>query len=174
MLPLLATSFSEPGKFSFYNVVLFIHIASAIVAFGVTFAYPIIGPIARREFPQSLPFVHAFQHKIGQRLITPAATLLLLAGIYLAAEGPYDFGDGFVSAGLAIIVILLGLGGAFFSPHEGRAAALAERDLAAAREGPVQFSDEYLAVARRIATVGAGASLLVLVAVFLMVIKPGV
>ena len=171
---LLATSFSEPGKFSFYNVVLFIHIASAIVAFGVTFAYPLIGPIAQRNFPQSLPFVHTFQHKLGQRLITPAATLLLLAGIYMAAKGPYDFSDAFVSAGLAIVLVLLGLGGAFFGPHEVRAAALAERDLAAAREGAAQFSDEYRAVAVRIAAVGAFANLLVLAAVFLMVIKPGV
>ena len=47
MLAPLATSFAEPGKVTFYNVVLFIHIAAAVVAFGVTFGYPIIGVVAQ-------------------------------------------------------------------------------------------------------------------------------
>lgn len=162
------------ANLSFYNVVLFIHISAAVIAFGVTFAYPLIGIYVTRKEPRMLPTQHRIQARLGQLLITPAATVLLIAGIYLGAQGPYKFGSTWIGAGIIIIVVLLGLGGAFFAPHERRAAQLAERDLAAAPPGgDVVFSAEYDAVAKRIAIVGSAANLLILVAIFLMTIKPG-
>jgi hypothetical protein len=75
---------------------------------------------------------------------------------------------------LVILITLLGLGGAFFSPNERRAADLASRDVAAAApDGPVTLSPEYAAVASRLALVGALSSGLVLVAIFFMAAKPG-
>jgi uncharacterized membrane protein len=174
MLSLLATSFQEPGKVTFYNLVLFVHISAAIIAFGVVFTYPVTVPLAQRAFPRHLPAVHRMQRAVGQRIITPAAILILLAGIYLAAKGPYDFGEGFVSAGIALVIIILGLAHAFFIPTEGRAAELAERDLARSGEGEPQLSDEYEQLGRRLAVVGGLTNLLILAAVFLMVVKPGV
>lgn len=41
-MSLLATAFNEADKISFYNVILFVHISAAVLAFGVTFAYPVI------------------------------------------------------------------------------------------------------------------------------------
>jgi hypothetical protein len=162
------------ATFSFYNVVLFVHISAAVIAFGVTFAYPILGIFIARNAPRSLPALHRAQARIGKLLITPAATVLLAAGIYLAAQGPYKFSSVWIGGGLVIIVVLLGLGGAFFAPSEQRAAELAERDIAAAPAGgEVTFSAAYEAVQRRVAMVGALASTLVLVAIFLMTIKPG-
>lgn len=70
-------------------------------------------------------------------------------------------------------MVLLGLFGAFFTPTERRAAELAQRDIDAANGGEVRFSTEYEAVARRLQIVGASASVLVLVAVFLMVTRLG-
>lgn len=174
MLFHLATSLSEPGKVSLYNVVLFVHIAAAIVAFGVTFAYPLIyASLSRPANRRHLAWFHEVEEQIGKKVITTAATVILLAGIYLTSNGPYDFGSTFASIGLAIIIVLLGLGGAFFAPTERRATELAARDIAAAGDGEVELSDEYQAVAKRLATVGGLSSLLVLVAVFLMVVKPG-
>ena len=50
MSTLLATSFQVPGELSFYNLVVFIHIAAAVVVFGALFAYPVffrIGIVSR-------------------------------------------------------------------------------------------------------------------------------
>ena len=169
----LATSFQEPDTVSFYNIVVFIHITAAIVAFGVTFAYPIVDAVLHRPGNlQHLAWWHRTQVEIGQKLITLSASVLLLAGLYLAAAGPYDFGSTFVSIGIVIVVVLLGLGGAFFAPRERKAAELAERDVAASDGGEVKLSAEYEAVAGRLRIGGIASSLLVLVAVFVMVMKP--
>jgi uncharacterized membrane protein len=169
----VATSFQEPNTISFYNIVVFIHISAAIVAFGVTFAYPIVDAILHRPGNlQHLAWWHGVQGELGKKLITISATVLLIAGIIMAASGPYDFGKPFVSIGLVIIIILLGLGGAFFGPTERKAAELAKRDIAAAADGEVKLSAEYEAVAARLRTVGIVSWVLILIAVFVMVIKP--
>jgi uncharacterized membrane protein len=172
---LLALSYQEPGKVTFYNVVLFVHIAAAVVAFGVTFAYPFFNAALRKGYLQATPYLHHTQGVIGKLLITPAAVVILVAGIYLAAKGPYDFGDGFVGAGTVIIVILLGLGGAFFSRKEDRLFELATQAVAAAAGGgEVVFGEEYERTSKQVEVVGMLSSALVLLAVFLMVVKPGV
>ena len=157
----------------FYDVVLSLHIAAIVIAFGVTFAYPIIGVYVTREHPRFLPVLHSTQERIGKFLITPAATIALLAGFYLASDRDY-MGKVWVVVPLIILVALLGLGGAFFGPQEKRASDLAARDVAAASaDSPVTLSPEYQSVATRIAQVGALANVLILVAIFFMTAKPG-
>jgi uncharacterized membrane protein len=139
----------------------------------VTFAYPIVDAILHRPGNlQHLGWWHRVQGEMGQKLITLSASVLLVAGIYLGAAGPYDFGDTFVSIGIVIIVALLGMGGAFFAPRERKAAEIAERDIAAAAGSEVKLSSEYEAVAQQLRIGGIIASVLVLLAVFLMVNKP--
>jgi len=169
----LATSFYEPDKITFYNVVLFVHIAAAVIAFGGTFTYGLVQAVVMRpEQRRHVAFWHRLQHEIGNKVITPAAVVILLAGIYLAAEGNFDFSTAFVKIGVVAIIVLLGVGHAFFSPTEVRAAEAAERDIAAAGSGEVEFGPEYEALAKRLAGVGIAANLLVLAAIFVMVIKP--
>jgi uncharacterized membrane protein len=169
----LATSVQQPDTVTFYNIVLFIHILAAIAAFGVTASYPIVDAALHRPGNlQHLPWWHRMQTEIGRKVITGGATVLLIAGIYLAAAGPYDFGSTFVSIGIIIIVILFGLGGAFFAPTERKAAELAERDIAASAGGEVKLSPEYEAVAGRLRVAGITSTVLVVLAVFLMVNKP--
>lgn len=67
------------------------------------------------------------QAQIGRLLITPAATLALVSGLYLAGDRGY-FDRIWVQVPMAILIVLLGLGGAFFSPDERRAADPARRD----------------------------------------------
>jgi uncharacterized membrane protein len=169
----LATSVQAPDTVSFYNVVVFIHISAAVIAFGVAFAYPLVDAVLHRPGNlQHLAWWHRVQGEIGQKLITSAATVLLVAGIYLAEAGPYGFSDTFVTLGMVIIAALLGLGGAFFAPTERKAAELAERDIAAAAGGEIKLSAEYEAIAQRLKIVGIVSVVLVLIAVFVMVVKP--
>jgi hypothetical protein len=151
----------------FYDIVVFIHIAAVVTAFGVTFVYPLIVPLTQRSAPDKLPWLHHLQGEIGRKIITPSAAVVLLAGLYIAlsGDGPFDMKDWWVGFGLVAILVLLGLGGAFFAPRERRLAELAERDLAAGK-----LSEEYEALAVQVARVGAFASLLVLVTVLFMVL----
>ena len=169
----IATSFYEPDKLTFYNVILFVHVSAAVIAFGGTFGYGLVGAILSRPGQaRNIPFWHRVQHELGRKTITPGALVLLAAGIYMAAVGNYGFDNAFVSIGIVIVIVLIGLGHAFFSPTEVRAAEIAERDIKAAGEGEVTLSAEYQALAKRLAAVGALGGFLILAAVFLMVIKP--
>jgi hypothetical protein len=162
------------ASLSFFQVVLFLHIAAVVLAFGVTFAYPIIGTVVQKTAPRSLPGVHRAQVAVGQRLITPMATLVLLTGIYLAAKYPGGnvFSEWWVSFPLLAILVILGLAGAFFIPHDRRMAELAERDVAAAGSGEVALSAEYEGLAKRVAIVGTLTDVLILAVIFVMVVGP--
>lgn len=155
----------------FYDVVLSVHIAAIVIAFGVTFAYPVLIPFLARHHPRTMPAIHQAQDRIGKLVMTPAATVALLAGAYLASDRDY-WSELWVNIPLVILIVVLGLGGAFFAPHERKAAQLAARDVAAAADGEVAWSEEYQAISRRIAAVGALTSGLVLVALFFMTTKP--
>lgn len=148
-----------------YSVVLSVHVMAVVLAFGVTFAYPIMGPFVAKNHPGSLRALHELQERVGKFLITPAATVALGTGIYLASDRDY-FDQIWVQVPMGILIFLLGLGGAFFSPQERKAAELAPA------EGQPP-TPEYLAVVGRVAKVGSLASLLVLTAIFFMVAKPG-
>jgi hypothetical protein len=156
----------------FYDLVVFTHVAAVVVAFGVTFVYPLIVPFTQHEQPRRLPYLHRLQDLIGRRVITPAASIVLLSGLYLAlsGEGVYDFGAWWVGFGLVTILVVLGLGGAFFAPRERRLAELAERDVAAAGDGEVRLSREYEVGARQLAVVGAAVDALILLTILFMVL----
>jgi uncharacterized membrane protein len=156
----------------FYDVILALHIAAIVVAFGVTFAYPIIGIYVTKAEPRFLPVLHTAQERVGRMLIAPAGGVALLAGFYLASDRDY-MGKIWVIVPLVILVGLLAAGGAFFGPSEKRAAELSRRDVGAAGDGAVTLSPEYTAVAGRIARAGLAANVFILVAIFFMTAKPG-
>ena len=163
------------AEISFYNFVLFVHIAAVVLAFGVTFSFPLVMTYARRNDERHMAFYHRMQSLIGRRLIGPLGTLVLLAGVYLALEGPYDFGDPWIGSTLLLLIIIMGLGGGFLGPREARLAELADRDLAASpSDGAVRFSDDYERGFRQVRNVTLLLNALVLIAIFLMVTKPGV
>ncbi len=156
----------------FYDVVVFLHIAAVVIAFGVIFTYPLIVPFARRHDARALPYLHRIQGHIGKWVISLGGTLVLLAGLYLAisGDGGFDFGDWWVGFGLLSILLILGLGGGFFAPTERRLAELAERDVAQAGSGPANMSAEYEALLHRWQIVVNAMCGLVLLTVLLMVL----
>ena len=155
---------------AFYQVVLAIHIMAVVVAFGVTFAYPLFDVIGHRLDPRAIPWYHRMQVLIGQRLISPGLAVVLIAGIYLASK-LHQWGQFYVQWGLAVAIVLGALGGLFFAPRERRLAELAERDVSASAGAEVTWSEEYLTTRRLNAIVGSASSLLVLVTVYLMTVQ---
>jgi uncharacterized membrane protein len=162
------------AEISFYNLILFIHIAAVVLAFGVTFAFPIVMAVARKRYERHMGFYHRVQALIGSRLIGPLGGLVLLAGLYLAIKGPYEFGDPWIGITLLLLIIILGVGGGFLGPREERLADMAERDIAASpAEAAVRFGSDYQQTFNQVRTVTLALNALILLAIFLMVTKPG-
>jgi uncharacterized membrane protein len=153
--------------FTFYDVVLSVHILAVVVAFGVVFAYPVVDAVLKTSGIQ-LAALHRLHVALATRLVQPAMTVVLLAGLYLAVDRDV-LGKPWVGGPLAILVVLFGLTGAVLVPTDKRLAELAERDAKAGGEP----SADYLAESRKADVVGSIALLLVVVAIFLMVAKPG-
>ena len=153
---------------TFYDISVFVHVSAVVVGFGATFAEAVMFPVAMKTGKQHLPYVHRLQLAINLRLATPALVLIIITGIYQTSDR-WEFSDSWISATFLIALILGGMNGAYFIPSDRRLAPMAERELA--ETGDV--SDEYLSQARRQGMIGALAGVLVLLAIFLMVTKPG-
>jgi uncharacterized membrane protein len=152
-----------------YSISVFIHVAAVVIGFGATFAESIMFPVAIKAGKHHLPYVHRLQLTINQRFAGPALGLILLTGIYQTADGDWEFGSFWISATFVIALILGALNGAYFIPSDRRLGPMVERDLADGGE----LSQEYQQQARRQGMFGALAGVLVLIAIFLMVTKPG-
>jgi len=157
---------------TFYTFVLAAHIASIVIAFGVTFAYPVMYAVGMSREKRSMPGFHRIQDSVGKFVITPFLALALLCGIYLASKLKV-WSDFYVQWGLGVIILLGALGGAFFAPQERKLAELAERDIAAAGDGEVVWSAEYNAIRNRVAIVGYIANILILLTIYFMTAQTG-
>jgi hypothetical protein len=150
-----------------YSVGLFIHVLAVVLAFGPTFGYAFIFSIVP-QYPKATPALMAGVQKIDRYLVNPGMIVLLLAGIYLLAEGPWKGSEAFIGVGIVAILALFGLQHGFFQPQTRKARQLAERDL----ETGDTLSDEFLGVSQRLGQVGGIAGLIVVVTIFFMVVKP--
>lgn len=161
-----------PSALLLYEVVLALHIAAVVVAFGVTFAYPIIFTVFSRQDPRALAALHRAELAVGQRLIQPGLAVVLVAGIYLASKLEV-WSSFYIQWGMGAVIVLGGLGGLFFTPTARRLIELAERDVAAAGAGEVTLSAEYQRLYKRLIVVGSLSSLLVLVTIYFMTTHTG-
>jgi predicted integral membrane protein DUF2269 len=150
-----------------YSVGLFIHILAVVLAFGPTFGYGFLFSVMPK-YPRSTPALLASVQKIDRFLVNPSMIVLLLAGIYLLAEGPWKGSEAFIAVGFAAIVVLFGLQHGFFQPQVRKAKALAERDL----ESGDALGGEFQAISSRLGLVGSLSGLIIAVAIFFMVTKP--
>jgi len=156
---------------SFYDLVLGIHVTAVVIAFGCTFALPIMFAVGARRDPRSLPVLHRIEYTLERILVNGGLVLVLLAGIYLASDGKH-WSEFFVQWGLGAVVVIGAVVGAVLIPTAKRAEQIAERDLAAAGGGEPSMSEDYRALVRRLSTVGTLLSVLVVVTILIMAVKP--
>ena len=159
-----------------YDISVFVHVAAVVVGFGATFATALTFPVAFSLDTRHLPYVHALGLAISRYMATPALVIVLVTGIYQVAESEagYDFGDPWISATFAIVIVLGGLTVAYFVPSDRKLGAMVAREAEAAPPGgEVTLSEDYRRQARTQGVVGALTGVLLLVAIFLMVVKPG-
>lgn len=153
----------DPG----YKIGVFLHILAVVVAFGPTFGYGLFFSVAP-QFPRAAPAILNGLQRTDRYLVNPGMIVVLLAGIYLLVDGPWETSDAFIGVGFLAIFALLGLQHGFFQPQTRRALELAERDLKAGDT----LSEEFNAVGQRLGKVGGLAGLIVVVAIFFMTYKP--
>ena len=151
----------------FQQVVLAIHIAAVVVAFGVTFAYPFFGAVGSRMDPRAMPWFHRMQQAIGRRLVSPGLGLVLIAGVILASD-EHQWKHFYVQWGIGAAIVLGALEGTVMTRSEGKLAELAERDVQTAGTGEVRWSSEYETLSRRTGAIGGLMGLIVIVTVFFM------
>ena len=155
--------------FNLYSISLWIHISAAVVGLGATFALAVGFPLALKLDARYLPFVHHLSRTVNQRLASPALLILIITGVYQGIDAD-AMDQPWIGATFLIALILGGLQGAYFVPTDKKLAALAEKELAG---GATTLSADYQRQAQREGGIGALAGVLIIVAVLLMVTKPG-
>jgi hypothetical protein len=163
-----------PLAITSYETALFIHITAVMVGFGATFAESVMFSVAMRLNPRHLPYVHRLQLTLNQFFALPALVIVIASGFYQVSEGNWELGDFWLSATFAIVIVIGALNLFYFIPADKRLGPMVERELAEAGDGEVTLSQEYQRGAIREGIVGSISGVLLVLAVLLMVDKPGV
>jgi hypothetical protein len=156
----------------FYEVVLALHILAVVIAFGATFAYPVLLGVVAKSDTRALPALYRALHAISQRVIMPGVAAILVFGIYLASH-LHLWSSFFVQWGLGVVIVIGAVEGAYLGPREKRLIEVADQDVAAAGEGPVSFSTEHDSLVRLIGLIGALMDLLVIITIYFMATHTG-
>ena len=165
-----------PLAVSSYELSVFVHVTAVVVGFGATFAESVMFPVAMKMSPRHLPYVHRLQLTLNQFFAVPALLIVTGTGIYQVIEGNWDWGDLWISGTLTIIVILALLNIAFFIPTDRRLLPMIEREISDAGPGEIQLSQlsaEYQRWGRLEGLIGSLMGILLVVAIYFMVTKPG-
>jgi uncharacterized membrane protein len=110
-----------------YELLLFVHIASVVTWVGgnITVQLVALRALASGE-PARMAGIAADADWIGKRVYTPAALLVLGAGIWMVLEADLGFGRGWIIVGLAGFAFSLIIGATFNGPESARIGRLIE------------------------------------------------
>jgi hypothetical protein len=157
---------------AFFEVVLALHILAVVIAFGATFAYPVLLGVITKADTRALPALYRAFHAISQRVIMPGLAAIVIFGIYLASH-LHVWSAFYVQWGLGVAIVIGAVEGMVLGPSEKRLIAVADAELAAAGDGPVTAGTEHQALVRRVGAIGAVMDLLVVVTIYLMATHAG-
>ena len=149
---------------SYRTFLLAVHIASVAAWLGANLVQAVLSPRFAKEPPAVAAAWTRQQMWLGERYYNLAGALIAVTGVLLVLDGPWDFSDGFVLVGIAVIVVGGFLGVLAFTP-------LAKSRLAGLESGDTAAAD---AAQGRIIPLAVLDTILVLTAVVAMVHKWGV
>jgi uncharacterized membrane protein len=152
-----------------FPYVLFLHVFGAILAFGPTFAFAIIGAMGGAE-PQHANFATRVSERISERLVTPLAIFQGITGVLLIVLSGRDLlAARWLLLGIVLYVVALAYSLFIQKQHVKKVIELTSAPPPPDATGPPPgLREEVGAVQRGGMILGA----LVTVIVFLMVIKP--
>lgn len=149
-------------------VLLLIHVAGAIIGFGPTFTFAILGPMAGKAGPQGgLALLEAME-AIEKKLVVPVAMVFQpLSGLALIFLSDYNvkfFSHYWLWVGIILYAI------AFYLGIFGQNKRLA-RMIELAKAGPP--TPEFIATGKKVGQMAPILTVLIVVVIVLMVTKPG-
>ena len=153
-----------------FRLFLFLHVTGAIVAFGPGFAAAVAGAMVAKE-PQHANFFARQQLAVGTRLVTPAALSMAITGILMIAVLGWSSIVGnrlWLPVAIVLYVIAIVYSVAVQAPGGRKLVELTATPPAPGSPPP----PELPATAKRVRQGGIFLSVLVLIIVFLMVVKP--
>ena len=106
---------------SYYEILLFLHIATAIVWLGSGFFLQML--IFRAESSGDRGLTQGIASNSGwlaQRIFIPASLAVLILGVLLTIEGPWSFGDLWIVLGLVGYAVSFLVGILFIEPEGKR------------------------------------------------------
>jgi uncharacterized membrane protein len=149
---------------------VFLHVLGAILAFGPTFAYSVMGSMAAKE-PQHANFSTRQVEAIGNRLVYPLAVFQGITGVLIILAAGY----GVMSRAWLVVAIVLYLFTLTYALTVQRNAVhhLIELTSSPPPPGATGPSPEIVATVKRIQRGGILLAAMIVIIVFLMVVKPG-
>ena len=149
-----------------YEWLLFFHIAASIVWLGGGVAIQILAVRANRaDDPVRMTTIAHEAEWVGMRIFLPSSLIVLIIGVILTIDGPWDFGQTWIILALIGFGISFVTGAAYLGPESGRIGKLL------AAEGPE--SPAVRARIQRIFLVSRIELVLLYLIALDMVIKPG-
>lgn len=106
---------------SLYEWLVSFHVLGACVWIGgavVTQALAIRA--TRSDDPTAVGKLAGDVEWVGTRVIIPSTIVLLIAGIWAVVEGPWEFEQGWITAGLVVWILSFITGAGFLGPESGR------------------------------------------------------
>ncbi len=158
-----------------FLTLLFLHVGGAILAFGPTFTFPILGPMAGRE-PQHVNFALRFQKKVATTLVIPLALFQGVTGLLLVWKISFDLlTRGWLLVGIALYLVALVVSIGIGLPTIRKLIELTSGPPPTPPPGAAPPSGpppHVAALVKRGRQVGMIQAVLIILIVFLMVTKP--
>jgi hypothetical protein len=162
-----------PWTWSWFVFFLVLHVVASIVAFGPTFAFPIIGKLSQTN-PEHGAFGVKVILAITRRMVEPVAVVVPLLGVGLIYTGHIDL---WRSEWLVISIVLYAIAFFFANLVQNRNVAKFLTMLQAMPPGPPPEGAappaELTSMVRRINLGGAFLAVAVVVITLLMIWRPG-
>ncbi len=164
-----------------YQLVLFLHILTAIVGFGSTFVWPMLSAKARKSGDPGLmlkvsEMIDEAGHVLSSPIIWASGALGLLLVVFGATADPayWEFSETWISIAMTLYLVALGVSLGLHGPNLKRMLAL-QREMAAAgppQGGPPPQLAELQARGKKAGMFGGILHLLFVLILLDMVFKP--
>jgi uncharacterized membrane protein len=111
-----------------YELIVFIHVLSAIVWVGGAFVIQVFAILSQRSTdPNDLPRLGRQVEFVGLRVFLPASILLFVAGLIMTAQR-WGFGQPWISISMLLWIVSVLVGALYLGPRSRKVAELIEAE----------------------------------------------
>jgi hypothetical protein len=156
-------------------LLLFLHIFGAIVAFGPTYSFILLGPMVGRE-PQHANFAIRYQRLVSRRMIAPLAVLQGVTGLLIVWKTNVNIlATPWLMVAIVLYIFALAISFGILLPTASKLVEATSTPPPPAAPGsppPSGPPPHIAALVRRARMAGMANAILIVIIVFLMVTKP--